>query len=66
MVVLYTTHCPKCIVLETKLKQKNIDYQTVEDTQLMIDKGFTEIPTIEVDNNIMNFKEAINWLSVQE
>ena len=31
MVTLYSTHCPRCLVLEKKLKQKNISYQEVND-----------------------------------
>lgn len=61
-VILYTTHCPKCKVLETKLKQLNIDYQIVEDEQVMIDKGFMEAPKLEVDGKMMGFGEAIKWL----
>ena len=30
-VILYSTHCPKCCVLEKKLKQKNISYDEVND-----------------------------------
>ena len=26
MVVFYSTHCPKCNILEKKLKQANIEY----------------------------------------
>lgn len=39
-VVLYTTHCPKCMVLEKKMATKGIVYEIVTDTSLMIKKGF--------------------------
>ena len=61
-ITLYTTHCPKCKVLEAKLQQKNIDYKVVEDEQVMIDKGFMEAPKLEIDGEIMDFYGAINWL----
>ena len=31
MVVLYTTNCPRCIVLEKKLKQKGIEFEARTD-----------------------------------
>lgn len=61
-VILYTTHCPKCKVLEAKLGQKNIDFELIDDEQVMINKGFMSAPMLEVDNEIMDFSGAINWL----
>lgn len=60
-VILYTTHCPKCKVLQTKLDIKDIKYTVVDDMPTMIDKGFLEAPQLEVDGTVMNFVEAINW-----
>ena len=62
-VVLYTTGCPKCRVLETKLKQKNIDFKIVDDQELMIQKGFMEAPILEVNDRIMRFGEAVKWVN---
>jgi hypothetical protein len=31
-IVLYTTHCPKCRVLEKKLSDKGVKFETCEDT----------------------------------
>lgn len=60
---LYTTNCPKCRVLETKLKQKNIEFDIVDDENVMIEKGFMEAPMLEVDNNYKNYNESIKWLN---
>lgn len=60
---LYTTNCPKCRVLETKLKQKNIEFDVVDDENVMIEKGFMEAPMFEVDEEIMNFASAISWIN---
>lgn len=65
-VTLYTTHCPKCKVLEKKLNSKNINYNEVTDTNIMISKGFTSTPMIEVDGMIMDFSEANKWVNEQE
>ena len=65
-VVLYTTHCPKCKVLEAKLKMKKVEYDEVTDADLMIEKGFMSAPMLEVDGKIMNFKDAVDWLNTLE
>ena len=62
MITLYSTHCPKCNVLEKKLNIKKLKYTLVEDEDLMIEKGFLSAPMLEVDNQLFTFKEAIEWL----
>lgn len=64
-VILYTTHCPRCSVLEKKLNSKNISYTSIEDTDLMINKGFDSVPILEVNDKIMDFKEANKWINEQ-
>ena len=61
-ILLYSTKCPKCKVLEAKLKQSNIEYEEINDVNLMVDKGFTAVPMLEVDGVIYNFKEAVKWI----
>lgn len=61
-VTLYTTNCPKCKVLEAKLKQKNIDFNVVDDEKVMLDMGFMSAPMLIVDGEVMDFSVAINWL----
>ena len=34
-VILYSTHCPKCNILEKKLDLGNIKYTTVTDADVM-------------------------------
>lgn len=62
MIVFYSTHCPQCKVLESKLKQKNIDYEEINDIELMIKMGFKSAPILEVDGTAYNFKEAVEWI----
>ena len=65
MVILYTTHCPKCTVLEKKLKMTNISYITNDNVSEMLSLGLTETPILKVDDKYMNFKEAITWIGEQ-
>ena len=64
-VVLYSTHCPKCKVLSSKLNQKNIGYEENTDVELMTQKGFTTVPKLEVDGVVYDFKEAVEWIGEQ-
>lgn len=61
-VILYTTGCPKCKVLETKLKAKNVEYETCTDTEKMESLGIDTVPVLSVDEQLYNFSEAVNWV----
>ena len=64
-VIFYSTHCPKCKVLEAKLKQKGIVYEEVNDIDVMTEKGFRSAPMLEVDGVAYGFKEATDWIKEQ-
>ena len=64
-VVLYSTHCPKCKVLETKMKQKKVEYVEVDDVDAMLAKGIKSAPYLEVDDTMMDFNEAVKWVNEQ-
>lgn len=64
-VILYTTHCPKCEILEKKLNERNISFEKITDVNLMLEKGFTNVPMLSVDDTIMDFNEANKWISEQ-
>ena len=60
MVTIYSTGCPKC---KTKLNQKNVNYNVVDDTDVMVDKGFQSLPMLEVDGELMDFGDAVRWVN---
>lgn len=60
---LYTTNCPKCKILESKLKAKNIEYNTVTDIEVMQKKGFNQAPMLEIGNMVLGFQSAVNYLN---
>ena len=62
-IILFSTKCPRCVVLEKKLKQKGIDYDEVNDVSIMEKRGFLSVPMLEVDDKIMDFKEANDWIN---
>ena len=64
-VTLYSTGCPKCKVLSAKLDGKNINYNVVSDINVIISKGINTVPVLEVDNNLMDFKTAVDWVNAR-
>ena len=62
-VLLYSTHCPRCNVLKKKLQQKNIQFEEINDIEIMMEKGYMSAPMLEVDGVSMNFKEASDWVN---
>lgn len=65
MITLYSTDCPRCHVLEKKMDAAGIKYTVNKDVDEMLKKGFLEAPMLEVDDKIMNFKEANDWIKEQ-
>ena len=64
-VTLYSTNCPKCKILETKLNKKGINYSIVTDVDTMISRGFTQAPMLEVDGEVKEFRAANTWVEEQ-
>ena len=63
MIILYSTGCPRCYVLTQKLNSKNIEYTVVDDVEVMENKGIETGPVLEVDGQMMQFKEATDWVN---
>ena len=66
MVTLYTIGCPQCKVLEKKLDNAHINYNTVADQDIMISKNIKSAPILEVDDKLLTFKQALDWLKEQQ
>ena len=61
--ILYTTHCPKCKVLESKLKEKGIEYKEETDVSKLVEKGFKTVPVLEVDDKLLTFYDAVKYVN---
>lgn len=61
--ILYTTGCPRCKVLEAKLKQKGIDYIKCNDIEEMEKKEISSVPCLSVDGNLLDFGSAVKWVN---
>lgn len=62
-VILYSTGCPKCKVLKSKLDSKGIKYEIVSDVDEMLRLGMTTVPCLGVDGKIMSFKESVDYIN---
>ena len=51
-----------CKVLKTKLNLAGVSYEEINDQETMIAKGFKSAPILEVEGQVLNFKEAIEWV----
>ena len=61
--VLYTTHCPKCKVIESKLNAKKIEFDIVDDKSTLIEMGIVSVPVLEADGKKMRFLEANKYVN---
>jgi len=66
LIKLFSTHCPKCVVLEKKLKEKNISFKIEENVSVMQELGIMSVPMLSVDSNMLNFVDAVKWVNSQE
>lgn len=62
-VILYSTGCPRCIVLSKKLAQSGIPFTVVSDVDKMIEMGFQTAPILSVNGKTMEFGDAVRWVN---
>lgn len=63
--ILYSTGCPKCEVLKKKLAEKGIQYTENNSVGEMLKLGIEAIPVLKVNDRLLDFKEAIDWVNKQ-
>ena len=62
-IILYTVDCPKCKVLEKKLNNANISFEVCKNTKLMAERNISKLPMLEVDGEMLTFKEAVDMIN---
>ena len=62
-IILYSTGCPKCRILETKLQSKGIYYTKNTSVDEMTKLGFTNVPMLKVGNDYLDFGDAVRWIN---
>lgn len=67
MIKFYTIHCPKCKILEMKLKQTNLEFETIDNEDEVVhvgnEHGIRQAPFIEVDGEYLKFEDAVKFIN---
>lgn len=61
-IVLYTNHCPKCEILKEKLNSVGFDYDIEDNVETLHDMGFTHMPMLKIDDMILSYKQAFEYI----
>lgn len=59
---LYSTGCPRCKVLKTKLDSINAVYDLEIGTEKILELGFKSAPILEIDGKYYTFEEAVHMI----
>lgn len=62
--VLFSTKCPQCKVLEMKLTQKDIPFEICYDIQELLDIGIKRAPILKTDSGeYLDFSKAVKFVN---
>lgn len=64
-ILLYSTGCPRCNVLKSKLADKSIEYTENNSVEDMTALGITHVPVLSVYGELCDFKDAVEWINRQ-
>ncbi len=64
-IILYSTGCPRCEVLQKKLAGKEIQYEKCSSVDEMLSLGIKSVPVLSVDGDLMDFSSAVAWVNKQ-
>lgn len=62
-IILYSTGCPKCKVLKSKLEEKGIEFVENNSVEEMTELGITQVPVLSVCGAFLDFKKAVTWVN---
>ena len=65
-ITLYSTNCPKCLILEKKMDKLGIIFEKNMNVDEMIEMGIMQAPVLKVDDELLNFKQAVQWLNLKK
>lgn len=62
-IIMYTTHCPRCEVLKTKLLNKKIIFEEETSIVKMKELSIDSVPVLNINGELKSFAEAIKWIN---
>lgn len=60
--ILYSTGCPRCKVLEERMTQLGIEYEVRENLTPIIEAGYQTVPVVWYRNRYFSFGEAMDLI----
>ena len=66
MIKFLTIDCPKCDILEDKLKEKGLEYEAIKDENYFDQKGLRgeAFPFLELeDGTILNYLSSVRYIN---
>lgn len=63
MIKFLTTHCPRCTILQKKMDTAAIEYEIIEDVEVIQSYGIDFVPALVLDDKILDFSAAIKWVN---
>lgn len=65
-ITMYSTGCPMCRVLRSKLDAKQIEYKVNTSIEDMEALGLTRVPALMIDGKLFVQADAIRWVNQQQ
>ena len=65
-IILYSTGCPRCKILEKKLDEKNVAYNKVTDTEKLKEMGIDKVPVLSVGGKMYGYADAVKFVNQME
>lgn len=62
-IILYSTGCPLCKVLKSKLNDKKMQFTEINDVEAIKGLGIKDVPVLSVNGILYNFNEAVKLIN---
>lgn len=66
-ITLYSTNCPKCMIAEQLLNSNGIDYELVNDPDVVLDvaqeHGIATAPFANIDGEFVNYPQIMKFIN---
>lgn len=62
---LFSTHCPKCNILNKKMQEKNLEYEVIDDVNKMIELGIRSAPVLMIEDDNGEIQKLIYFDAVK-
>lgn len=62
-ILLYSTGCPKCRILEKKMHDKQLTFGICSSIDDMQQLGIASLPMLKVDDKLLNYFDAVQYIN---